>query len=277
MMKTINIKLLLITILLIVFTSLNSYSKNAKSGNSVFMYEGDKSPAPNTCLYKVDNELRKEYSQEYYEFGYNKTNSKGGFEIELKAGKHTFEVVLNDKGLNSSSKNIIAKKITIDMKAGAVYRMIRTDFDIEIEGNKKDKKVKTKYLIEDIKALTIPQDSIVTVTYIPAVNNSTHPFITRIDDLVTNETGDIYGISDYSKPFDFKYFNKTNGELALKLKVGKHKFEYLILGNRIIDGLVHTETFTFLPGKNYEIVLGGTYKNGQVQFKLKFIEKVNKQ
>jgi len=276
-MKTINIKLLLITLSLISFISSDLYSKNTKTGNSVFIFEGDKSHVPNTCLYKVDNELRKEYSSLYYEFGFNKANSTGCFEIELKSGKHTFELVLNDKGLNTCSKNIIVKKITIEMKSGAVYRMIRNNFNIEVEGKRKDKNIKTNFKVEDIPTLPIPQDSIVNVTYIPANNNSTHPFITRIDDMITNEIGDIYGLCDYSKPFDFKYFNKNNGELNIKIKAGRHKFEYLILGNRIIDGIVHTETFNFLPGKNYEIVLGGTYKNGLVQFKLKFIEKANKQ
>lgn len=274
-MKTINIKLLLITLALSFIISSNLYGKNTKPGNTYFLYEGDNGPAPNTCLYKVDNELRKEYSPELYEFGFNKVNTKGGFEIELNAGKHTFEVVLNDKGLNSSSNNIIAKKISLDMKAGTVYRLIRNDFNIEVEGKRKNKAVKTNCKIEDIPAIPISQDSIITVTYIPENNSSTHPFITRIDDMVTNEIGDIYGVCDYSKPFDFKYFNKKNGELNIKIKAGKHKFEYLLLGNRIIDGLVHTETFNFYPGKNYEIVMGGTFKNGLVQFKLKFIEKAD--
>ncbi len=272
-MKSIYIKLLLIALPLIFFASLDLYSKNTKSGNSIFLYEGDNGPAPNTCLYKVDNELRKEYTPEFYEFGYNTANAIGGFKINLKEGKHTFEVVLNDKGINSSSKNIFAKRIYLDMKAGTVYNLIRNDFNIEVEGKRKNKVVKTKYKVEDVPVLPIPQDSFVTVTYIPANNNSTHPFITRIDDMVTNEIGDIYGVCDYSKPFDFKYFNKKNGELNLKIKAGKHKFEYLILGNKIIDGLVHTESFIFQPGKNYEIVMGGTFKNDVVLFKLKFIEK----
>ncbi len=261
----------LITLLLFAVTNF-TYGGNNKVANSTFKYAGDQGSVPNTCLYKVNNETRKEYSKDLYEFGYNKKGENGSFEMFLAPGKHTFEIVLNNKGVTSKADSIIAKRVTINMKKGCTYEMEKYGYDIKIKGLKKNKEVKTNYSVEKIPVYQEPQDTFATIVYTPAPKSSTHPYISRIDDMVTAGSGDIFGLFEYNKPFDYKYFNEANGELRLKVKPGKHKIEYLILGARIIDGIIHTENFTFIEGKTYMITLGGTYTDGNVKFKLKFNE-----
>lgn len=240
-----------------------------KETQSIFFFKGNKGLAPQCCLYKIDNKTRDEYKSGFLAFGYNKTHKIGGFNIEIAPGKHTFEIILTNKGVTSKPTKIIAKKITVDMKPEYEYEMERNDFDLKVVCST-NKAEKVDYTIEDIAAFAEPADQFATIVYTPGEKAEVNPYISRIDDMVTPNLGDIFGTCNYSLPVDFKYFSNQKGELTLKVPAGNHKIEYLFLGSTVFDGLVQSGTFNFEAGKKYSITLEEKKVKGETIYSIKF-------
>jgi hypothetical protein len=98
-----------------------------------------------------------------------------------------------------------------------------------------------------------------------------YPYISRIDDMVTPDLGDIFGACNYSLPIDFKYFSGLKGQLNLKIPAGSHKIEYLLLGTSVFDGLVQVDNYTFEAGKKYTITVEKKEKR-ETSYTVKFVE-----
>ena len=262
---------ILLTLTVFLFAVCNNIMAQ-KEPLSTFLYKGNKGLAPQCCLYKIDNKTREEYKSGFLAFGYNKTHKIGGFNIEIAPGKHTFEIVLTDKGVTSNAKHIIAKKLTLDMKADYEYQMERNDFEIKVicSSNKTEN---INYTIEDIPVLAEPSEQFATIVYEPAKKAEINPYISRIDDMVTSSLGDISGTCNYSLPVDFKYFSSPKGNLNLKIPAGTHKIEYLLLGSAVFDGLVQVENYNFEASKVYTLVLEETKVKREIKYSIKFIAK----
>lgn len=242
-----------------------------KEFQSTFFYKGNKGLAPQCCLYKIDNKTRDEFKSGYLAFGYNKTHKTGGFNIEIVPGKHTFEIVLTDKGVTSKPSKIIAKKLTIDMKPGFEYQMERNDFDLKVMCSS-IKAESVNYTIEDITVFAEPSEQFATIIYNPNKKEEMHPYISRIDDRVTTDLGDIFGACNYSLPVDFKYFSGLKGQINLKIPAGSHKIEYLLLGSSVIDGLVQVDNYSFEAGKKYTITVVEKKVKRETSYTIKFVE-----
>jgi hypothetical protein len=253
-----NAKTLLLS-LLVGFTSvLNGYSGGDDLEKVRFYYKGDKGLSPKTCLYKIDNETKPDFISGYLPFGYNKIHQIGDFDIELAPGSHTFEIVLNDKNtMTKKSKSVIAKKITLNMEFGKEYILERNDFEIDIVCKSEAGETKAEYTIDDVSVFAEPSsgEPFATIQYVHEKDAEFDPYISRIDDQITAGLGELYGACNYALPVDFKYFSGTNGELNLKIQPGVHKFEYLVLGVTVANGLVQIEEFAFEAGKKYKILL----------------------
>ena len=237
---------------------LNGYSGGGDTDVARFYYKGDKGLSPKTCLYKIDNETKPDFISGYLPFGYNKTHQIGAFDIELPPGSHTFEIVLNDKStMTKKSKNIIAKKITLMMDSGNEYFLERNEFELEIICKSKSGETKADYTIDDVSAYSEPStgESYATLQYLHEKDAEIDPYVSRIDDQITSGFGELFGACNYALPVDFKYFSGTKGELNLKIQPGEHQFEYLVLGESVVDGLVQKAHFTFEAGKKYKILL----------------------
>lgn len=221
-----------------------------------FFYSGDKGLSPKTCVYKIDNQTKPDFIKGYLPFAYNKTHKIGGFDLELDPGSHTFEIVFNDKStMSKKSENIVAKKFTLKMEAGNSYVLERKDFEFDIICESKSGKTKADFTIEDVAIYAEPSQGqpFAALSYTHEKKAEVDPYISRIDDQMTNGFGELYGVCNYALPVDFKYFSGTKGALNLKVSPGVHKIEYVILGEYVVDGLVHIESFNFEAGKSYKI------------------------
>jgi hypothetical protein len=270
-MKRKNILHILIAFIFFdIFSVSQTFGQNEQS--ATFVYKGNKGLAPQTCLYKIDNKTRTEYNSDFLAFGYNKSHKVGGFNIISTPGKHTFEMALTDKGVSSKPAKIIVRKVIIDMKPNYEYLMERNDFDIKITCSS-NKAENVDYSIEELPVFTEPTEQFATIIYKPNAKLDINPYLTRIDDMVTPNLGDIFGTCNYSLPIDFKYFSGLKGELNLKISAGAHKIEYLLLGSAVFDGLVQVENFSFEAGKIYTIIVEETKIKREKIYTIKFVAK----
>jgi hypothetical protein len=256
-----NAKRLFSLLIVGLMISLKVFSAENDSEKIRFYYKGDKGLSPKTCLYKIDNETRAQFISGFLPFGYNKTHSIGGFDIELLPGNHTFEIVLNDKStMTKKSKKITAKKLTLKMEVGNEYILERNDFELNIICKSKSGKNKADFTIEDVTAFSEPMsgEPFATLKYIHEKKSKFDPYISRIDSKVTSNFGELFEACNYALPVDYKYFSGSKGELNLKIQPGIHTLEFLILGESVVEGLVQIEQFTFEAGKIYKILLDET-------------------
>ncbi|HLP08898.1 MAG TPA: hypothetical protein VK178_12095 [Opitutaceae bacterium] len=230
-----------------------------------FSCKGDRGITPLTWLYKVDGRTRTEFTGGLLPFGFNKTHAIGAFALALLPGEHTFEIVLNNRRgpAAKGATEIVVKRIRVQMEAGRRYRFSHEGFAIAVafDGDNASSTAPV-YTVDDAPAYREPAatTAFATLEYQAAKRDEIHPYLLRVDDSVTTAPGAIPEVN-YSLPV-FKSYSGAKGALSLRLAPGPHTLEFMLLGGRVLDGLVQVETITVEAGKTYALEIEKTELKG---------------
>ncbi len=236
------------------------YPGAARPGGEVALvsYKGDGGITPFTWAYKIDGETRAAFAPGVLPFGFNKTHAIGGFALAMLPGDHSIELVLNNRRgpLSGGAAQIHAKRLRLRTEAGRSYRVTREGFSLAVAYDEKTPAASASrpaFSVEDVPAYAEPAADAphATLVYSRAAKAEIDPYLLRVDGAVTPNVGAIPEVN-YSLPV-FKSFSDAKGALSLRLAPGAHRLEFMLLGGRVLDGLVQLEEVTVVAGKTYAL------------------------